>query len=507
MTRNPLPHAHLGSEIVALYREARAGTSDDFKLAGLTRASQFLPLTSASWVNGVVVNGVPVMHDASSIGLQPGFWDSITSLISRGLDPLGPAMFGAPGHSMVTLPDFYPPEFRAVIHDRYDIYGGLTGLWIDPHTGNFSCVCFYRNRNQPVFTEQERQLHEQLLPHWLESLALYRVLRAARESERVWRPGQSFCVVDRTGLIYHAQPSFGEAVKSQWPSWSGSSLPEPMTRALDNGGLWSDAVLQASWEPTTTAGLMLIELGPRRSPPSVGDRSTELAVSLEQAERQLERLADVFETHQRRSAVVEERQRIVRELHDGVGAHLVGLLSLIQRGPFDGLKVERAIKDALDELRLAVDTMQSGAISVAAALADLRYRLQPRLDAAGIQMEWQVAQELEAVELLAYEVFHLQRVCLEAFTNVLKHAKARRVQVRGAMLDTTAGAVRRIEIEVRDDGIGFGVNGASATGQGIRNMRYRAGKLGAELTMEPVAPSGVALRLRWTPGFSERILS
>ena len=505
MIQSPPPNAHLGSEIVTLYRDARAGAGDDFKHAALTRAGQFLPYTSASWVNGVVLNGVPVLHDASSDGLQPGFWDSITSLISRVLDPLGPAMLRAPGRSLVTLPDFYPPEFRAVIHARYDIHCGLTGLWIDPNTGNFSSVCFYRSLALPVFTESERQLHEQLLPHWHESLALYRVLRATREGARAWKPGQSSAVVDRTGLIHYAQPGFGEFLKAQWPQWGGASLPGPMVRALENGGYWANAVHESSWAGTATPGLMLVEIGPHSPVPPLSEHPSELAAGLEQAERQLQRLADAFEANQRRQIIVEERERIVRELHDGVGAHLVGLLSLVRNKPFDDLHAEKAIQDALDELRLSIDAMQSGPISVASALADLRYRLQPRFEAAGIQVQWRLAQELGDLDLPAFDVFHLQRICLEAFTNVLKHSKAGQVQVLGSIRDGAIGGGRLVEIEVRDDGVGWRGEGPSSHGRGLRNMRQRAAKLGAELTLENASPSGTALRLVWVPGSARRV--
>ncbi len=499
MTHPPI--APLGSEVVALYRDARAGTPIDFKLAALTRAGQSVPATSATWVNGVVVGGVPVMHDASSVGLLEGFWDSIGSLIARGLDPLGPAMFGAPGRSLVTLPDFYPPEFRAVIIDRYDIHCALTGLTLDPDTGSFSSVCFYRSQALPVFTEQERQWHEQLLPHWLDSLALHRVFRAAQEGARALRPGAHFAVVERSGLIHYAQPGFGEAVKTQWPAWTGARLPETLCRSLDNSGTWTGPVLRARWSATSTNGLKLVQIE-HRGAPAVDIRApAELAAGLEQAERQLVRMADANAAHHRDRVVAEERQRIVRELHDGVGAQLVGLLSVINRSTPDRREMEQAIQGALDELRLASDAMQTQDMSVDSALADLRYRLQPRLDAAGIQLCWDLAVELGSVEMAASEAFHLQRIFLEAFTNILKHAGARHVELRGEVVSASADHHDPwVHLELKDDGDGLRTDSGAPTGQGLRNMRYRADKLGAELTVESVAPTGTVVRLKWPIG-------
>lgn len=74
------PANPLGAEIVALYRHARSDHLGDFKMRGLERTSAFLRLTSASWINGVLLGGVPVVNDASDVGGLPGFAQSIASL-------------------------------------------------------------------------------------------------------------------------------------------------------------------------------------------------------------------------------------------------------------------------------------------------------------------------------------------------------------------------------------------------------------------------------------------
>lgn len=486
----------LTAEMLALYREARASTDADFKLAGLSRAQAWLPMTSASWVNGVLIEGRPCMHDASSIGLKPGFWEAMATLIDRGFDPLGPAMFNAPGHSLVTLPEFYPPEFRSVIHSGYDIHCALTGLWLDTHTGNFSAVCFYRNTDLPVFSERERLLHEQLLPHWLESLALHRVLRATRATQSAWQPGQTVGVVERSGLIHHAPAGFGERIKAEWPEWNGSRLPTAMLRALDHQNMYASARLQASWQPTDTTALMLVTLHPEHSsPPTPGLNA--LGTSLQQAEHHLERLTKSLLDQQRQQAVAQERQRIMRELHDGVGAQLVSLLHCVHSNTLNPRNIEQTVQAALNELRMAVNTMQDDSLNVASALADMRHQLQPRLESAGMQMTWSLPPDLAEVMMTPSEAFQLQRIVLEAITNAIKHARAQHLHVHAKLLNTTGQA--GLEMEICDDGIGLPPSYASATGMGLRNMRHRAQALGAELTIAPGQQSGTMVRLRWCP--------
>lgn len=486
----------LGSEMLAMYQEARAGTDTDFKLTGLARAQHWLPMTAASWVNGVLIDGRPVMHDASSIGLAPGFWEAMATLIDKGFDPLGPAMFATPGRSLVTLPDFYPPEFRAVIHGGYNIHCGLTGLWLDPHTSNFSAVCFYRNSDLPVFSELERQMHEQLLPHWQESLTLHRVLRASRVIHSAWQPGQTVGVVERSGLIHHAQPGFGERLKAEWPGWTGSRLPTPLLHALHNHAAYASDHLQASWQPTDTTALFLVRIQPEdQSTPPPG--LAELDASLHQAEHHLGRLTQSLLDQQGRQLVEQERQRIMRELHDGVGAQLVSLLHLAHSDHLTPHRIEQMVQAALSELRLAVSTMQNTTLSVASALADLRYHIQPLLEASGLQMLWSLPPALADVTMTASDAFQLQRIVQEAITNILKHAHAHHVQVLARLLDTAASP--GVEVAICDDGIGP-AQAVATTGMGLRNMRHRANTLGADFTIEPAHPTGTLVRLRWYPG-------
>ena len=84
-----------------------------------------------------------------------------------------------------------------------------------------------------------------------------------------------------------------------------------------------------------------------------------------------------------------ERQRIMKELHDSVGSHLVGLLSMIKGGAAQK-DIETLTSDTLQELRIAVDAIQPVNGNLAAVLATLRHRLQPRLDAVNLKLIWQI---------------------------------------------------------------------------------------------------------------------
>ncbi len=212
----------------------------------------------------------------------------------------------------------------------------------------------------------------------------------------------------------------------------------------------------------------------------VADREAELGASYARLAQQSEQ-----------QATLQERQRIMRDIHDGVGAHLVSLLSLVKRGDIPADRLQAEINVALDELRVAVDSLQPVHGDLTTVLATLRYRLQPRLEAAGLQVGWDVA-ELPALASLAPQmVLQIQRVLLEAFTNVLRHANATKIDISARAIDHPPALV----LEVSDNGVGFAATTDRQHGLGIQNMQSRSQAIGATLAIESTPGQGTHVRL------------
>jgi signal transduction histidine kinase len=185
-----------------------------------------------------------------------------------------------------------------------------------------------------------------------------------------------------------------------------------------------------------------------------------------------------------------ERQRIMKELHDSVGSHLVGLLSMIKGGA-PRKEIESLTTDALQELRIAVDAIQPVNGNLAAVLATLRHRLQPRLDAVNLRLIWDVDDLPKLQTLTPQEIQNIQRILLEAFTNIMHHAKATAITVKASHFFDQ----RLIKISVCDDGKGFDMGKLGSLGQGIKNMRSRAEALGAIIDFQPFIPNGTCIIL------------
>jgi signal transduction histidine kinase len=205
------------------------------------------------------------------------------------------------------------------------------------------------------------------------------------------------------------------------------------------------------------------------------------------------RLKDINEE----KAALAERARIMRDIHDGVGAQLVGLVSLLQTDIKRPEELREHAQSALDELRMAVDSLQPVEGSISTVLATLRYRLQARLKAAGIDVQWEV-DDLPALEnLTPSAVLQVQRILLEAFTNVIRHSQASVVQVRALHLLPGDGS-QRISLCVDDNGQASKPDSASSSsGHGQSNMRWRAQAIGANLHIEQSPMGGVRVRLEW----------
>jgi signal transduction histidine kinase len=191
----------------------------------------------------------------------------------------------------------------------------------------------------------------------------------------------------------------------------------------------------------------------------------------------------------REQTLARERQRILADMHDGLGATLVSLLRHVQAGGSTTGSIEQRAREALHELRIAVDALQPNEGDIASVIGSIRSRLDELVQATGVRLEWCVDEMPMVAGLNPSTVFALQRIMLEAVTNALKHSGARTIR-----LLATAPDNEKVVIEIRDDGRGF-ESPESATGFGIANMRARSTAAGAQLQIASHPNTGTVIRL------------
>jgi signal transduction histidine kinase len=207
--------------------------------------------------------------------------------------------------------------------------------------------------------------------------------------------------------------------------------------------------------------------------------------------RELEAYHAEREERVRQQALVRERQRILADVHDGLGASLVGLLRYVQGGAADPRGLESRVKEAIQELRIAIDALEPSEGDLGGVLGKLRYRLEPLTQSIGAHLTWEVDELPQVESLEPSAVFAIQRILLEAVSNAVQHAGAKQIRVTARARGTDA-----IVVSVEDDGKGMSAS-PSATGRGLSNMRRRAEALGAslEVTARPGGGTVVSLEL------------
>lgn len=212
-----------------------------------------------------------------------------------------------------------------------------------------------------------------------------------------------------------------------------------------------------------------------------------------------QREAELAEAAVREQALVraqahdEERRRIMRDLHDGLGSQLMTMMLSARLGEADPPKVAEGLQGVIDEMRLMVDSMDSVGESLEAALATFRARIQPRVEAAGFAFRWSQPDALAAPDLGPRDVLQVFRIMQEAVTNALKHSGGSEIAIAISQDGKDA-----VEIAIADNGKGGAGDGEA--GRGLANMRARARSVGADYALhaEPGEGTRVTLVLRQT---------
>jgi len=205
----------------------------------------------------------------------------------------------------------------------------------------------------------------------------------------------------------------------------------------------------------------------------------------------------------RRLAVMEERERIGMDLHDGIiqSIYAVGLALEYAKVAMDEDSGESKLK-----IEQAIDGLNKTIRDIRAYILDLRPRqfvgdslkesLQRLVDeykANTLADATLVAQDDDLTALPSSHATALFHICQEALANAAKHSQARRVQVH---LWSTR---ERVLLEVADNGRGFDLRKMSVTlGHGLSNMHVRARKVGGDVEITSAPEEGTTM-LAWVP--------
>lgn len=192
----------------------------------------------------------------------------------------------------------------------------------------------------------------------------------------------------------------------------------------------------------------------------------------------------------------EERRRIRRDLHDGLGPALAAIAmqadtarAVVDDDPEAARQLMTAVtkqaEDVVQEVRRLVYDLRPPALDELGLVGAIE-RLARQSSSATLRVEVTGSAELSAPAALEVAIY---RIVAEALTNVVRHAAASRCEIVVAVRD--GGQGDELAVSVEDDGRGIAEN--AAIGIGLRSMRDRAGEVGGTVTVRPGRAAGTKL--------------
>lgn len=198
-------------------------------------------------------------------------------------------------------------------------------------------------------------------------------------------------------------------------------------------------------------------------------------------------------------AVLEERQRLARDLHDSVSQSLYGITlhaqaaqRLLSAG--EGAQAAHSLRilkdtaqDALDEMRLLIFELRPPILEQVGLVAALQARLSAVEGRANLQTRL-VADGVDTLPAAVEQAFY--RIAQEALNNALRHARAQQIT-----LQLQQGPFG-LTMEISDDGVGFEPGGAGKySGLGLRGIEERVAQLQGVVTLHSEPGAGTRLRV------------
>jgi two-component system, NarL family, sensor histidine kinase UhpB len=183
-----------------------------------------------------------------------------------------------------------------------------------------------------------------------------------------------------------------------------------------------------------------------------------------------------------------ERKRIAADLHDDLGAKL---LTIVHTS--DNERIATLGREALEEMRLSVRGLTGKSVQLGDAVGDWRSEAMMRLSQGGVELVWNVSDEvlLSERKLSARAYVQTTRILREAISNLLKHSRATQCEVR------VKADMNDFEMTIIDNGNGIPMelDGKLDRGHGMMTMKSRAKQLQGQCLVESGPGYGTTIRL------------
>ena len=204
----------------------------------------------------------------------------------------------------------------------------------------------------------------------------------------------------------------------------------------------------------------------------------ELEGRVEDKARELEENYQQRRELERERTLSQERERLMRDMHDGLGGQLIQALAMSEKESAPD-ELRASLQQALIDLRMIVDSIAPEQDDLVSLLASFRHRSKRIWDKSGVRLHWDMT-DVPITSLGPERSLNVLRIVQEASTNALRHSQAKNLTISTKTFDD------EVCVDIIDDGNGFDPHSVD-TGFGLANMRRRAEEADLELAIESSA--------------------
>ena len=228
--------------LLELYRLGQDAPATEFQTRVLDAIQEKIAFDSALWATGVIGPEGATPHSIFVYRQPPDMmenWGRLEpcdrdTMIFEAFKNLGRTVNGA-----LASDPYWQTRFNTNMMDiikRYGMEHTLLTMIATPLLQIYTAVSFFRANPDQPFTEDERLLKQNLMPHLAEAwnISRFAFVNSARNNETLPSHGRAIC--DSKGVLYNADRNFTGFMLSEWPDWNGPQLPPELLKTLSSNG-------------------------------------------------------------------------------------------------------------------------------------------------------------------------------------------------------------------------------------------------------------------------------
>ncbi len=226
--------------LLELYRLAQDAPAEEFQTRVLDAVREKLAFDSALWATGVIGPEGATPHAIFVYRQPPEMmekWGRIKprdTIIYEAFNNLGRTVNAALGSDPGWQARFNADMMAHL--KRYSMEHTLITMTATPLLQLYTAVSFFRADPGQPFTEAERLLKQNLMPHLAEAWNISRFGFVNSAHDNGMQPNYGRAICDSKGVLYNADRNFAGFMLAEWPDWNGPQLPPELLETLSGNG-------------------------------------------------------------------------------------------------------------------------------------------------------------------------------------------------------------------------------------------------------------------------------